>query len=386
MQNFHLFNRQQFYARQKQVVGELQVKTVLGTQITQARYRQQIELLRWLEQRIPDPVVQTLVKTMILGETSDFDEDVRAVWQTLNISHILAISGLHAAVFIGIMHWCLCYLRITKQFHPWIIGGVLVILRWYNFASVSFTRIVCMWFVSLLLGERFTHYHKLLIALVVIASLWPYELLGVGIYYSFTCAFLLTLGHKLWQSKWSVVTLPLTLQLWLLPITFWQSGQFLPISLIANMIAIPFISCLVPDLLLVLIFPGLSPIIAGFYQAGVTVFDWLLTISPFALQLGQLSLLACMIISLLTYLSYRFQERRKFGRLLLCSCLLVGVFTLASRAQPEVAMLDIGQGDALVVIDERKKAFIIDTGGPMKLEKRHLAQETVVESYLRRKG
>lgn len=386
LQNFQLFNRQQFYARQKQVVGELQVKTVIGSSRTNPRYQQQVALLTWIQQRIPDPVVQMLVKTMILGETSDFDDSVRSVWQTLNISHILAISGLHAAIFIVLLQWGLQRLRIVKQLHPWLIGAVLLILRWYNFASVSFTRIVCMWFVSLLFGKRLSQYHKLLIALAVIAVLMPMELLGIGLYYSFTCAFLLTLGHKFWRSKLSIVTLPFTLQLWLLPVTFWQSGQFLPISLLANMLAIPFISILVPGLLLVIAIPQAAPLIRTFYELGVSLFDWLLVQFPFTMTLGQISLCACVVASVLTYLCYRAIEQRAWWRALVMSVLLLASFSFASRAQPEVTMLDIGQGDAIVVIDERKKAFVIDTGGPMKLETRHLTQETVVESYLLRRG
>ncbi|MGL5409388.1 MAG: ComEC/Rec2 family competence protein, partial [Shewanella sp.] len=156
LQNFHLFNRQQFYYNQKRIRGELQVQQLETATVIEQRYQQQTALLNWLERRINNPQAVMLFKTMVLGETSQFDEDVRETWQSLNISHILAISGLHAAIFIACIRSLCMRLTILKHYQPWIIGGLLLILRWYNFASVSFSRVVCMWFIHLLLGKRWS--------------------------------------------------------------------------------------------------------------------------------------------------------------------------------------------------------------------------------------
>lgn len=386
LQNFQLFQRSRFYTRQKQIRGELQVKAIHQREVATKRYEQQLAILSWIDQRIGHPEGAILFKAMILGETSEFSEDVRAVWQTLNISHILAISGLHAAIFITLIRIVCRRCHILKHWHPWIIGGILLLLRWYNFASVSFTRVVCMWFISLLLGKRWSQYQKLLIASAIVGLLWPQELLGIGYYYSFSCALLLTLGRKLWQKKWGWFAIPFTLQLWLLPITLWQTGSFLPVSLLANMLAIPFVTLLLPLLLVMLLFPFSAEFVVWFYHCGVFFFEWLLEIAPWTLTLGQLTLLSCIIILGGLYLGYYYHEHRAYYRCVFVSFACMSLVFINFWRQPEVTMVDIGQGDATVILDERRKAFVIDTGGPSKLETDDWQREPVVEAYLKQRG
>lgn len=386
LQNFHLFNRQQFYTRQKRVHGELQVQNVLDATIENKRYQQQHRLLSWLEHRIQNREAQILFQTMVLGETSQFDDEVRSVWQSLNISHILAISGLHAAIFIGLLRVVLRRLSIYQHWQPWLIGGCLLILRWYNFASVSFSRVVCMWFISLLLGKNWNQYQKLLFACALIALIWPEELLGLGFYYSFACAFLLILGHKLWRGKYQWLLVPLTLQLWLLPVTLWQTGGFLPISLVANIFAIPFISILLPCLLIMPFIPASAEWVVSFYRGGAAVFDWLAQTFPWSLQFGQLTLLSCLLVLFALYLVYRTYEHQSYRRMVVASLLLCLVLTSSGWRRSEVTLLDIGQGDASIIIDQRRKAFVIDTGGPSQLQSHHLEREPVVEAYLKQRG
>lgn len=385
--NFHLFNRQQFYHRQKNVVGELQVQAVIDSTITNQRYFQQHQLLAWIESRFNNPQATMLVKTMIFGETSTFDDEVRATWQTLNISHILAISGLHAAIFIVILTWCAKKLQIYAHWQPWLIGSILLTLRWYNFASVSFTRVVIIWFVSLLGGRNYSRYHLLLCAVGIIAICWPEELLSIGFYYSFSCAFILSLGQKLWRTRFGWLAVPLALQIWLLPITLWQTGVILPITLVANIIAIPFISLLLPGLLVMLILPQLEPLVVSYYQLGTQFFEWMSTTLNWQIVIGQLSLIVCCLLAGFVYLLYRYWQQQRHIKSSLALILIVLTLFLSWSIRPlEMSMMDIGQGDAFVLIDERRTAFVIDTGGPSKLEDRHLKQSSTLAQYLRQRG
>ncbi len=386
LQNYQLFQRQQFYHRQKNVIGEIYIQTIQSTSTTNWRTSVQQQLLRWLETRYDDETVTMLIKTLLFGETTTFDEDVRTTWQFLNISHILAMSGLHASIVILLLRWLCAKARLLKHWHPFIITIVLCLLRIFNFASISFTRVIIMWILQFMCFNRLNRYDRLLLASGIIACIFPNELLNVGFYYSFSCAFLLILGWQFWQTHWRILLLPLTLQLWLLPVTLWQTGVVVTIALLANIVAIPFITILVPLLLLTVLVPQFAPFVSGLYHIGVVFFDWLAAFDS-GIVIGQLTFIGCCGYLVCLWVSYRYFEQRRVGKGILfisCTCLIV---CMMYWYQPlELAMIDIGQGDAFVMIDGRKKACVIDVGGPMKLQDYHYEHSPVVWQYLRQRG
>lgn len=111
-----------------------------------------------------------IVSAMLLGEKSLLDAEVKSLYQTSGIGHILAISGLHISILCAFFSWFLQFLRIPHPF-PFFLT-VFFILGYGAMTGfgISTSRAIIM-MIFLLAGKELGRSYDALTALAFSAVL-----------------------------------------------------------------------------------------------------------------------------------------------------------------------------------------------------------------------
>ncbi|MBH5318165.1 DNA internalization-related competence protein ComEC/Rec2 [Paenibacillus sp. GSMTC-2017] len=201
------------------------------------------------------------MKGLILGIRDDLAPEQFQQFSRLGLTHILAISGLHVAVFMYALSGFLKLFRMTRER---IVVTLMFAVPLYVLlagASPSVLRAGLMAVLGLLaarLGKLKDGLHLLAAAAVGLLIIDPYYLDNV----SFQLSFIVTLGLIVgvppvrralpnWKkSGWllDLTTVTIVAQLVSFPVTLYYFNQFHLLSLIANFILVPFISFIVMPL------------------------------------------------------------------------------------------------------------------------------------------
>ncbi|MFB9325522.1 ComEC/Rec2 family competence protein [Paenibacillus aurantiacus] len=214
---------------------------------------------------------------LVLGIGDELDPDRFRQFSQLGLTHILAISGLHVAVYLYLLSVVLRLFRLTRERLQTTLIAAVPLYVLMSGCSPSVVRAGLM----AMLGLAAARFGKLkdglhlLAAAALLMLIWdPYLLYNVGFQLSFLVTAglivfvpparkLLPAGGKLgWLHD--AVTVTIVAQAASFPLSIYYFNQFNWLSLPANLVLVPFISFIVMPL------GGASLLIAAFWQpAGV---------------------------------------------------------------------------------------------------------------------
>ncbi|MBW4080204.1 ComEC/Rec2 family competence protein [Paenibacillus sp. S150] len=196
------------------------------------------------------------MKGLVLGIQDDLEEGMFKQFSQLGLTHILAISGMHVAVYVGAVLFILKRIRFTRETALTITVLMVPVYVLLSGAGPSIVRAGIMSMIALL-AARFGLLKdgmNILAAAALIMLVWnPYLLLSV----SFQLSFLVTAGLMIymplaapllrWLPRWlgSAVSVTLVAQLVSFPLTIYYFNQFSLLSFAANLLFVPFITFLV---------------------------------------------------------------------------------------------------------------------------------------------
>lgn len=132
-----------------------------------------------------------LACALLLGNRSDLSDAVTLNFRRSGVSHLLALSGLHIAILIGILEWLLRRLRTPKAWRVAVIPPIALGYLFLTGAAVSTARAVVMvtvLSVSFLFAERYDAFTSLSVALFCILAVTPGAILDLSLRLSFCAA------------------------------------------------------------------------------------------------------------------------------------------------------------------------------------------------------
>ena len=252
------FNQKAFYQSQKidfSFSGE-EVKTANNPLPLHARILQKLtrmrEQLRSIYETIANKEDAGIYCTMILGDRSLMQQEIKEIYQDGGISHILAISGLHISM-IGMF----LYKAVRKAgcgFFPAMMVSfpILCFYAWMTGMGVSTFRAVLMFFLALMAPTLKRSYDSLS-ALSVAATLLLLQNPFCIFYSGFQYSFLAVLGvvfvgktislsfakKSAWKQTFAV---SFSIQMMTIPITLWNYYEFPPYAMFVNMAILPLVS------------------------------------------------------------------------------------------------------------------------------------------------
>ena len=349
-----------------------------------------------LRARISDGIATTLgpgppadvLRALAFGDQHAMDEHEWQVARATGIPHLIAISGLHIALFAGFGVWIMRLLwkiapRLTLRWPAPLIEAVASIVFAITYATLAglglpTRRALVMIGVLLaanLLRRARAAVQGLTFAVLVLLILDPLCVLSAGFWLSFVGVawLMLCLGGRGERRRWwhELVSAQGVASLGLLPLTIWFFGQSSLVGPLANLIAVPWICLVVLPLgvsgaLLQLAVPALGAPLVKIAGAALQVL-WSL-LERMAAWPGALWYfpeprawaLALAMVGALWLLLPRGLPARGLG-LLLFLPLLVPMHSELRDGEFETLMLDVGQGLSFVV-RTREHALVYDAG------------------------
>ncbi|MHA6483695.1 ComEC/Rec2 family competence protein [Paenibacillus sp. strain BS8-2] len=195
---------------------------------------------------------------LILGLREGLDPELFNEFAKLGLTHILAISGLHVAIFMLMLGGLLKLLRISRERNQLTLMAAIPLYVLLTGASPSVLRAGIMAILGLIaarLGKLKDGKHLLAAAAVAILAYDPYYLDSVSFQLSFVVTFGLICGvppmRRLLPKRkglgWlgDLVAVTLIAQLVSFPLTIYYFNQFHLLSLFANLVLVPFISFII---------------------------------------------------------------------------------------------------------------------------------------------
>lgn len=333
---------------------------------------------------------------MLFGGYQGLSEDLVADFQATGIVHILSVSGSHISLIAAVMAWLAAALRLPRAvsaalvlsciaFYSILAGCVPPVIRSAIMGGLAF--------LALALGrERESRCILLLTGIFML--LWNPLLL---FHISFELSYLATAGllflapvFRAWLRARGMpdvlamgFAITLSAQLATLPVLAWYFGQVSLSALLANLLVVPIL-----ELIIILgLFAGLVAFLLPLL--GHVVF------ASTSLLLGLAAELAHVLASLpggILYISamrwpavvlYYFalgtllltEEQREWLRtrlvpwrrpafaLFLALAAAVAVYRAVTPERLAVHFIDVGQGDAALVVTPKGRALLFDTGG-----------------------
>ena len=342
---------------------------------------------------------QGLARAMVLGDRTGVDPDTAEAFRVAGTYHILAISGAQVALVAGMLAFVLARLRagpwlsavavpISLAFYAQLVGGDAPVVRAAVMASVLVVgrALDLDADVANLLG---------LAALALLVNR-PSAIADVGFQLSFGATLGILLLTPLLVERLPILPLRLELalaaslaaQAAITPLLAFHFHRLAPAALVLNLAAVPLSAAVLITGLLVLaaafLLPAIAPLMGDI--AWIAAHALLVSGEPGrwpALDVRAPALGAGAVAAYLVGLCLLCARRFREGVPLLLAGAIAFVFGsggAAADGRMTLTVLDVGQGDCLVVRSPRGRAWLIDAGGTF--DERFDMGEAMVGPYL----
>jgi len=348
------------------------------------------------------PASAALLAGLLLGDRTELPRDIDDAFRRAGVYHVLAVSGFNVAILAGSV-WTLC--RLLRLPHR--ASAALAIVVVIGFALVvgpepSVLRAVVMAvlvLVATLLDRDASVTNSLALAAVAILMVRPGDLFDPGFQLSFAATFGIVVAPLPRGAILGALGVSAAAQLAVLPVALTHFNQLSTIGVVANLGVVPL--------------AGVATVV-GLVAVGLSFLDETLAavafdaVWPVLLALRGIVTLAaqvpgavvhlpapgwvavtCYVAGLALLLAWCRRRRRGvvlLGVSLLAVALGCAAWPLVRPADGRLRLtiLDVGQGDAIVVELPDGRTLLVDagSGGPMRLD----AGERVVAPFLWNRG
>jgi competence protein ComEC len=358
----------------------------------------------------------TVVAGALWGERGTLPADLHDAFQATGTVHVLVTAGLHLGVVAA------CVLALLRLFRiPRIaasLAGIpaVVSYAWLSGAHLPSQRAAAMVSVALLAracGMRIVSWNALALAALVVAALWPASVGSVSFALSFSCVASIVLFARPLERAFERFPLParvrealaltVATQVGVWPLSAATFGLLAPYAILANAIVVPATALAMLAGATTLVFATV-PLLGGI-AASVTALD----VDAILHVVGNVAALPGARIAIAppppiaiigydtaTLLAAAVLPRfpRRAIALLVTASLAVLLTTLRlPDGRLTITMLDVGQGDGIVLRTPRGHVILIDSGGRLEhgpdvggRSPAEIVGERIVLGYLRREG
>lgn len=311
------------------------------------------------------------LKAFILGDNSLIDDMVYESYQSIGITHLFALSGMHVSLLSGII---LKGLKKVNNKLKYLI--VIIVLISYGFIvgyPASIKRAITFFIIASI--NKIFNFKlstlKILFITVFILIFLNYKIIyDIGFLYSVITVFGIFWGSNFIKSEniiYSSFKLSLVAFLFSLPITLACFYEINILSIIYNMFYIPFVSVILyPFCLLTFILPFLEKILVLLIKVMENISLFLNNIDFFKLYLdfniGEILLFYILLLVILRYNRFKYF-------ILLFLIVFIDFMIPYLDSSLYVYYLDVGQGDSsLIITPHLNEVILIDTGGKLSFD------------------
>lgn len=311
------------------------------------------------------------IKTFILGDTSSLNSRILNNYRNIGISHLFALSGMHISLFSSILLKLLKKIKVKEKKRYFLVSIILMIYLFLTGISPSILRAI-IFFILFSINKIYYFYIKSIniFILTVVLSLLinPWFIYEVSFQYSFSISFfLIYMGDYINKYKNYFIKLFITSVISFvgsIPITLYNFNQINLLSIIYNLFYVPFVSIILfPLSILSFFIPIFSKILLIFTIILESSSSFFNKIEIFKFIFCDINIIFYFIYMILIIICFSYILKNKYIIILfLIIMLFVHYFIPYFSNKDYLIMLDVGQGDS-IIIHSNNKTVLIDTGG-----------------------
>lgn len=348
------------------------------------------KLQRWrsygieqIEATIKQPATG-FVAALVFGSRDTLDEAIISSYQTLGLSHLLAISGLHVGLITSFFFYTMVRVGLSREKAMLLLIVMLPLYILIAGASPSIIRAGFMTIAVLLSLLSKTKLHPLDgLSLVYLLMLFikPAYLFEPGFQLSFIVTLSLIISSSIWLNHrpffYQMIISSTIAQISSLPFVIYHFFEVSMLSIPFNLLFIPLITFLIMPLTFIIFvsmmwFPfavnGFVALLNGILQIANPLLETIYQVQPMVIRFGRPPLWLLFGLSVCIYLSFYLYEKGLRLRSSLLMLAVLSLLLLHPYVDPtgEIAMLDVGQGDSIYIeLPYREGVYLIDTGGTL---------------------
>lgn len=363
--------------------------------LREALFQYKQKMVRNLYQAFEEKEASVLAK-MLLGDGSGLDEDIRELYQSAGIAHILSISGLHISMLGMGMYSLLKKCKVGAKGAAFWGGIVIVLYGMLTGFSVSACRAIGMYLIHML-GEIWGKTYDMLTAMGVLCVCLLLENPRLVYHSGYLLSFSSVCGVGLlapvfrkgfpviqmrpydkraikWLKGKGIQTMQglgvsLSVTLFTLPIQLFFFYKIPVYSVLINLLVIPFVGMVMVLGFLIMLVPGLCffvPVETGILSLFERICMMFQKVPGHTLLTGKpevWKVLMYYVVLLGIILGAKRMRIKCFYGVLVMLVLFV-VMRFANDAQ--ITFLDVGQGECTVVQTRSGECFVFDCGSSSK--------------------
>ncbi len=341
-----------------------------------------------------------LLKAYIVGDKSNISEEIENSFSASGLSHILAVSGLHVAVFVSLIVSILKFFKISKRNEMFISAIAAIFFVLFTGASVSALRagVLCVFaMLAKLIYRKSDPITTLSFAAAMFCLVNPHVIYDASFILSFsaTAGILLfyesiskaffkiyskidskTFCYKFLHNLLDSIAVGLAAQIFILPLLIYIFNGFSLMSVIATVIITPLLTPLLAGGLLFICFSFVSKTlvtpIAGFVFVIAKIVIFIaekFAKLPFSrILFGEITPILLLLYSLFiaAILSAIKKIKRAYSVFVICFTVLFVLYAInlyVSRDIARVSFINVGQGDCTLIKAPGDCDILIDAGG-----------------------
>lgn len=390
--NEHAFNYKQYLFRQNIHwlfrTSELPLSQchISNQSIIHTLYNIRAELIHVIDDSFPK-ILTPYAKALIFGDRTSFSDESYRTYQEIGVVHLLAISGLHIGLLVTMLYFLLLRMGVTKETIYWMLVLLLPVYAILSGGNPPVIRAVITTII-LLSAQKWrlplTTLDSFSLSFILFLFFNPYLIYHIGFQLSYSVSFsIITSTHVLTRNRNSYLKnmfdISIISMLSSVPILTYHFYEFSTVSVIANLIFIPFYSVFVlPSIFFLFIVQFIHSSLFTYVAIPLekllvfseTVAMWLSSVKYSMIITGKPSSAILLFMILSTFIYMLLVEKNKPRTLAILPFMLVlslQLLTTTYSLKGEVVFIDVGQGDStLIKLPFNQGTYLIDTGGQLQ--------------------
>lgn len=332
---------------------------------------------------------------MLIGETSGIEENMQENFRDSNLSHILAVSGANVSYIIVSIKYIFNKMYLRKRLSK-IISIILLILFMLLTGCTSSVNRACIMAILMLIAELLYRksdvYNNLAISALILLIINPYSLLDIGFQLSYMgtigIVFLhdkignfIKINNKIVKYFFEMIAVTTCANLAIIPIMMFHFNTISLTFYFSNIIVGPILGIVVIIgfimFFISLIFTPISSLIAIVLNLMLKFIIKIAEITanmPFSKITIITPSFFFIIVWYLIIISISYKQKVKIfyhknnkliKKIVSCILIIVLIVNLIIKVDKklEIHFVDVGQGDACLIITPLNKKILIDGGG-----------------------
>ena len=366
----NLFNYKEYLKKEK-IYFVMQIETI-------KKEKQKISFFYKIKNKIKKRATNPYIKSFLLGDQSEIKEKAQESFQKNGISHLFAIGGIQ---FILIKEFLLKILKKTKLKEKTIYKIILICLLFYlSILNVTASVIrAILFFILFSLNKywalKLKNTKLIIIAIILTLLINPYYIKEAGFWYSYIISIGLICFMKEKNNylkaliKSSILAFLLSI-----PISLYYFYEINLMSIIYNLFYIPLINIIIfPASILTFLFPIIEPIYNILIKFLESSSIYLNNITFGKLIFAKIPVFFY-ILELIFIVQFLKTKKKIIGIVIIIG---IGIHYLVPNIFQDdfVKIIDVGQGDSILIYSKGKSA-LIDTGGKLNYNQKNSSSIT----------